>query len=44
MVRGALLCNLALDLLALVCAISARAACGVGMKDERPLWEKVHKF
>jgi len=42
-VRGALLGNLALDLIVLVYLFSARAVFGVGVKDERPLWEKVHR-
>jgi len=42
-VRGALLGNLALDLIVLVYLFNAHAAFGVGVKDERPLWEKVQR-
>lgn len=41
--RGALLGSVALDLVVLVYLFSVRAVFGVGVKDERPLWEKVHR-
>jgi hypothetical protein len=43
-IRGALLGNLALDLIVLVYLLNAHAVFGVGVKDERPLWEKVRRF
>jgi len=43
-VQGGLLGNLALDLIVLVYLVSVRTVFGVGVKDERPLWEKVHRF
>jgi hypothetical protein len=42
-VRGALLGNLALDLIVLVYLVGLHTVFGVGVKDERPLWEKVHR-
>jgi hypothetical protein len=42
-VQGALLGNLSLDLIVLVYLVSVRTVFGVGVKDERPLWEKVHR-
>ena len=42
-VRGALIVNLVLDLIVLVYLLNIRAVFGVGVKDERPLWEKVHR-
>jgi hypothetical protein len=42
-VRGALIGNLVLDLIVLVYLLSVHAVFGVGVKDERPLWEKVHR-
>jgi hypothetical protein len=42
-VQGALLGNLGLDLFVLVYLANVRAAFGVGVKDERPLWEKAHR-
>jgi hypothetical protein len=42
-VRGALLGNLALDLIVLVYLVGVHTVFGVGVKDERPLWEKVQR-
>jgi hypothetical protein len=41
--RGVLIGELALNLLVLVYLFTVRHAFGVGVKDERPLWEKVHR-
>ena len=41
--RGVLIGGLGLNLLVLVYLFTVRAAFGVGVKDERPLWEKVQR-
>jgi len=41
--RSALIGGLALDLVVLVYLFGVRTVFGVGVKDERPLWEKVHR-
>jgi len=42
--RGALIGGMVLDLVVLVYLFSVRAVYGVGVKDERPLWEKIPKY
>lgn len=41
--RGVLIGDLALNLVVLVYMFTVRAAFGIGVKDERPLWEKVRR-
>jgi len=42
-VRGTLLGGLALNLFVLVYLFAVRSAFGIGVKDERPLWEKAQR-
>jgi hypothetical protein len=41
--RGVLIGDLGLNMLVLVYLFTVRTAFGIGVKDERPLWEKAHR-